>query len=204
MRTPRPMRLCVRGSGDDMMSSAARCSLKSLAFSAIINCSAQEYDTPSTTNDEGDHCEKLDGGCQNNTTLSVEYSREGSNADGANPSEAVLRIWAFNVPGREHHASAVRDYNVPVREHQASIVRACNVPVREHQASAGRACNVPVRNTRPPNHNASPDPRFLAPCPRRSLAKKPLKLLLTAPEGAGGSKLLLLDERCDSSVDLRE
>ena len=36
----------------------ARWSLKSLAFLAIINCSAQEYDTPSTTNDEGDHCEK--------------------------------------------------------------------------------------------------------------------------------------------------
>ena len=34
---------------------------KSLAFAAIINCSAQEYCTPSTINDEGDHCEKLDG-----------------------------------------------------------------------------------------------------------------------------------------------
>ena len=59
--TPRPMRLCALGSGDDMMSSAARWSLKILALPAIINCSAQEYDTPSTTNDEVDHCEKYDG-----------------------------------------------------------------------------------------------------------------------------------------------
>ena len=58
LRTPRPMRLCVLGSGDDKMSSTARWSLKSLAFSAIISCFAQEYDTPSTTNDEGNHCEK--------------------------------------------------------------------------------------------------------------------------------------------------
>ena len=89
-RTPRPTRLCVLGSGDDMMSSTARWSLKNRVFSAIINCSAQEYDTSSTTNNEGDHCEKKDGGCQNSTTLSVEYSREESNYDGANPSEAVL------------------------------------------------------------------------------------------------------------------
>ena len=78
------------GSGDNMMSSTARWALKILAISAIINCSAQEYETPSTTNDEWDQCEKEDGGYQNNTTSSVEYSREGSNADGANPSEAVL------------------------------------------------------------------------------------------------------------------
>ena len=58
---PRPMRLCVLGSVDDMMSFTARWSLISLAFSAIVNCSAQEYDTSSTTNDEGDHCEKEDG-----------------------------------------------------------------------------------------------------------------------------------------------
>ena len=63
--------------------------LKSRAFAAIISRSAQEYDTSPTTNDEGDHCEKKDGSCQHNTTLSVEYSREGSNVDRANPSEAV-------------------------------------------------------------------------------------------------------------------
>ena len=37
---------------------AARWSLQRLAYAAIINCSAREYDTPSTINDEGDHCEK--------------------------------------------------------------------------------------------------------------------------------------------------
>ena len=131
------------------MSSTAQWSLKSLPLSAIINCSAQEYDTPLTTNDEGDHCEKKDGGCQNNTTLSVEYSREGSNTDGANRSEAVLAIWACNVPVREYQASATWARNVPFREHQASAVLSCNVPVREHQVSAVRASNVPVQNTRP-------------------------------------------------------
>ena len=135
---------------------------------------------------------KIRRGCQNNT-LSVEYSREGSKADGANPSEAVLGIWACNVPVREHQASAARACNVPFREHQASAVLSCNVPVQEHnvpvqehQGSAVRACNVPVRNTRPRDHDARPDPRSLAPCPRRSLAKNRQKLLLTAPEGAGG------------------
>ena len=44
-----------------MMNSTAQWSLKRLAYAAIINCSAQEYDTSSTTNDEGDHCEKEDG-----------------------------------------------------------------------------------------------------------------------------------------------
>ena len=134
----------------------------------------------------------------------MEYSREGSKADGANLSEAVLGIWACNVPFQEHHASVVRACNVSVREYQASAVRACNVPFRGHQASAVRSCNVPVRNTRPRDYDASLDPRFLAPCPRRSLAKNRQKLFLTAPEVAEGSELLLLDERCDSSVDLWE
>ena len=34
------------------------------------------YDKPSTTNDKGDHCTQYGGVCQNNTALSVEYSRE--------------------------------------------------------------------------------------------------------------------------------
>ena len=50
----------------------------------------------------------------------VEYSREGSKADGANSSDVVLLIWACNVPDRGHQAVAVRACNVPVREHQAS------------------------------------------------------------------------------------
>ena len=58
LRKTRPMCWCALGSGDDMMSSTAGWSLKSLVYAAIINCSAQEHDTSSTTNDEGDHCEK--------------------------------------------------------------------------------------------------------------------------------------------------
>ena len=54
----------------------------------------------------------------------VEYSREGSKVDGANPSEAVLGIWV------------------------------CNVPLWEHQSSALLACSVPLRNTRPREHEA--------------------------------------------------
>ena len=100
------------------------------------NCFTREYDTPSTTNDEGDHCEKWDGGCENNNTIFAEYSREGCKADGANPSDAVLGIWACNVPVREHQVSAARACNVPFREHQASAVLSCNVPVQEHQGSA--------------------------------------------------------------------
>ena len=60
------------------------------AFSAIINCFAQEYGTSSTTNDEGDHCEKQEGGCQKSSTCSVEYSSVGSKTDGAESSVMVL------------------------------------------------------------------------------------------------------------------
>ena len=145
-------------------------------------------------------------------TTAMQCSREGSKADGANPSEAMLGIWACNVPVREHQASAARACNVSFREHQASAVLSCNVPVQEHnvpvqehQGSAVRACNVPVRNTRPRDHDARPDSRSLAPCPRRSFVEKPPEAAFNcARRGRGGSKLLLLDERCDSSVDLRE
>ena len=85
----------------------------------------------------------------------MEYSREESKTDEANSSEAVLGIWS------------------------------CNILVREHQGSAVRACNVPIQNTKPRDHDVRPDPRPLAPCPRRSLAKNRQKLLLPAPEGAG-------------------
>ena len=112
----------------------------------------------------------MDRGCQDSTTLSVEYSREGLNADGANPSEAVLGIWACNIP---------------VREHQASAVCACNVPVREHQASGARCESEPTVS------------RLVSPS---LFGEKSEEADLTAPEGAGGSKLLLLEERCDSSV----
>ena len=90
LRTPRPKRLCALESGEDIMSSSVRRSWKRRAFSAIINCSAQEYDTSSTTNNEGDHYEKQEGGCQSSTTCSVEYSSLGSKTDGA---EASVSIW---------------------------------------------------------------------------------------------------------------
>ena len=59
------------------------------AFFAIINCSALEYDTPSTRNDDGDHCEKQEEDCQNSTTCSVEYSSAGSKTDSAEPSVII-------------------------------------------------------------------------------------------------------------------
>ena len=90
LRAPRPMPLCALGSGEDIMSSAARWSWKRRAFYAIINCSAQECDTSSTTNNEGDHCGRQEGGCQNSTTSSVEYSNLGSKTDVA---EASVSIW---------------------------------------------------------------------------------------------------------------
>ena len=78
-----------------MVSSSAQRSWKRRAFSAFIYCSAQEYDTSSTANDDGDRCEKQDGGSQNSTTCSIEYSKVGSNTDGAEPS---VMIWGtFSV-----------------------------------------------------------------------------------------------------------
>ena len=58
LRTPRPMRSCMLGSGDDMTSSTARWSLKSVVVSAIMNCTLHDDDTPSTANDDKKHFEK--------------------------------------------------------------------------------------------------------------------------------------------------
>ena len=54
------------------ISSSARWSWKKRAFSATINFSEQEFETSSTTNADAVHCEKMEGGCQNNTTSPVE------------------------------------------------------------------------------------------------------------------------------------
>ena len=59
-------------------------------LSAILNCSAQEYETSSTTNADAVHYEKIEGGCQNNTTFPVEYSRVGLKIEGAEPSEGMV------------------------------------------------------------------------------------------------------------------
>ena len=62
----------------------------------------------------------------------------------------------------------------------------------------------PSRNTGPRVHDASPNPWFLASCHPHSFGEKSQEAALTAREGARGSEPLLLDEKCDSSVDLRE
>ena len=160
------MRLCVLGSGDDLMSFTARRFLKILARSATIYCSGQEYDTSSTANDEGNHCEK-DGGWQNNTTLSVDYSKEGS--------KAVLEKF--------------RACNVPVLEHQAWALWACGVSLREHEVSGARR---------------ESDPSVSCVVASSLVGIKPQETALTAPEGASGSELFLLDERRDSPVIVRK
>ena len=83
----------------------------------------------------------------------MEYAKEGLKADGDNPLEAVLVVWA------------------------------CIVPVREHRASDVWAYSVPVRNTGPRVHDSIPNSRFLASCQHRSLAKNRKKLLYLRPKG---------------------
>ena len=119
-------------------------------------------------------CWKKDGGCQNNTTSSVEYSREGSKVDGINPLEALLGIWACNVPVWKHQSSALWACSVPVWERPASGAR------RESEPTGGRVVALSL------------------------FGVKSQETALTAPEGAGGSELLLLDERRESSVFSRE
>ena len=101
------MRLCEIGSGEDIMNSSQRRSWKRRAFSGIINCSVQDYDTLSSTSDEGNHCEKQVGGCQNSTTCSVEYSSLGSKTDGAEPSVSIWR--AGGVLLLEHWVPGAQD-----------------------------------------------------------------------------------------------
>ena len=88
-RTLRLMRLCDWGSDVLSMGPSARWLWKRRAFSAIINCSAQEYETSSTTKTDAVHCEKIEGGCLNNTTFPVQYSRVGLKLAGAEPSEGM-------------------------------------------------------------------------------------------------------------------
>ena len=64
--------------------------------------------------------------------MSVEYSREGSNVHGADPSEAVLGVWACNVPVWEQHFSVLWACSIPVWERPASGAR------RKSQPTGGR------------------------------------------------------------------
>ena len=89
-RMLRLMRLCDWGSDVLSMSSSARLPWKRRAFSAIMNCSEKEYETSSTTNADAVHCKKMEGGCQNNTTFLVEYSRVGLKFEGGEPSEDMV------------------------------------------------------------------------------------------------------------------
>ena len=111
LRSPRPMYLCARGSSEDIMSSSARRSWKKRAFSAIIHCSAQDYGTSSTTNDDGDHCEKQEWDFQNITTYSGKYSSVGSKIDNVEPS--VMVLGAGSVLFLEHWDPDARDESGP-------------------------------------------------------------------------------------------
>ena len=81
---------------------------------------------------------------------------------------------------------------------------AWNVPVREHQSSAGRACDVLVREHQASESQCESGPTVSRVVSLSLFGEKSQEASLTAPEGAGGSTLLPFEERCDSSVDLRE
>ena len=90
-RILRPMRLCDWGSDEHSTSSGTRWSRKRRAFAAMMCRSAQEYEASSTTNADGAHCEKMEGGCQNNTTFPEECSRVGSKLRGPSRRRVCLR-----------------------------------------------------------------------------------------------------------------
>ena len=72
----------------------------------------------------------------------------------------------------------------------------CNAPHWEHQSSGLWTGNFSLRNTRPPKQDASPNTRFLASWLIHSLA-------YNCDRRGRSSQLFLLDERRDSSVNLR-
>ena len=85
-----PLRLCDRASNVISMSSNARWSWMRRACSAITTCTAQEDEVSSTTNADAVNCENMEGGCQNNTTFPVEYSRVASKFEEGEPSEGMV------------------------------------------------------------------------------------------------------------------
>ena len=135
------MRLCALGSGEDIMSSSAQRSWKRRTFSAIINCSAQEYDTSYTTNDEGDHCEKQEGGCQNSTTCFVEYSSLGSKADGAEPSVSIWRVGSVLL--RDHWVLGAQDESGPAYPGLVSPSHICEKWSEGARAAPDGLCQRP-------------------------------------------------------------
>ena len=83
------MRLCALGSGDDRMSLGAAVleKVSLLRHHKLLRARMRHV----VHNNDRDHCEKQKEGCQNSTICSVEYSREGSKTDDAEPS---VIIWA--------------------------------------------------------------------------------------------------------------
>ena len=89
----------------------------------------------------------------------MEYSNEGSEVDGANSSEDVLRIWVCNVPAWAHQSSVLWAFSVFFWERPTSGAQ------RESETTVVRVAAVSL------------------------FGVKSQETALTAPEGAGGSEL---------------
>ena len=144
---------------------------KNPGLSAIIYCSAQEYDTPSTTN-EGDHCENRTEAARTSPLCLLSIR------------EKVKRRWRQSVGS-----------------HVGNLGLQCPRPGTPNFGSLGLQCPRPgtpsLGNTIRVRALVS---RIVSPV----IGEKLQEAFLTAPEGAGGSKLHLLGKRCGSSVDLRD
>ena len=110
---------------------------------------------------------------ENSQESALTAPEKESHTDGANPSVASLGFWV------------------------------CNVPLWQHQSSALWACSIPLGNTRPREHDANPNPRFLC----RGLLTLWRKMATNCSycaRRARDSKLFLLDERRNSPANLRK
>ena len=96
-----------------------------------------------------------------------------------------LTRWRKIIRSRSHCTQKKPDTDGASLSVASLGIWVCNIPLWEHQSSTLWARSVPFRNTRPRDHDASPNPRFLASWLLRSLAYNRKKTALTAPEGAG-------------------
>lgn len=97
----------------------------SLAVSAIIYCSAQSYNTSSTTNDDGNHCKNEEGGSPNNIPFYVEYSRVGSKTDGAHSPGVVsfgAAMYLSRGAGPRQFGAAVAPFGGTGPQHVLHVV----------------------------------------------------------------------------------
>ena len=160
------MRLRVLGLGDDMMSPTARWSWETLGFSAIMYCSAQQYGTSSTANDEGTTVGNRMGAaritllrlwsiqetgqkpCWN---LGLQCPRLGT--PGLKSTTRIRtrgispRVFLRSLAETRENPLQVRSENGKHRRCQPvrSLVGhlwVCNVPFGEHQSSSLWACSV--------------------------------------------------------------